>query len=149
MLWLAEVMVGDRHHQLSRSEAYQQRKDAYDRQARQARGEVFGQAFAALGRGVRLGSRGIAVVIARYRRWRRGQLAIRDLSALNNHLLDDIGLLRSEIRDAARGSTARQSTELATSAAKVRTAVELDTPAQAELGSVAPPHADASWSRAA
>jgi len=44
----------------------------------------------------------ITSLIRAFGEWRRYRAAIRDLAALDDRTLDDIGLNRSEIREAAR-----------------------------------------------
>jgi len=82
MFWLAEVFKG------SYSADELQSREQW---ARRARAEAVHQIFAGAGRG-------LARVYHKYRRWQRRRAAIRELSGLSDQILQDIGLVRGDIR---------------------------------------------------
>lgn len=49
----------------------------------------------------------ITAIIKLFSMWRRYHAGLRDLSALDERMLRDIGLTRSQIRNAARGAAQR------------------------------------------
>lgn len=82
--------------------------------ARQERAEAVHGLFSAIGRGlagflrgagrvIKSSALGLANGYGNYRRWRRRRAAIRDLNALSDHVLKDIGLVRGDIRTVVDG----------------------------------------------
>ena len=55
--------------------------------------------------------RAFDAVIARYRRWRRMQATIGDLSALHDPFLRDVGLFRSDIRRAVEADVEHETVQ--------------------------------------
>lgn len=82
MFWLAEVFNG------SYSADELQRREQW---ARRARAQAVHQIIVGTGRG-------LARVYHKYRRWQRRRAAIRELSGLSDQILQDIGLVRDDIR---------------------------------------------------
>jgi len=101
MFWLADVLVGSRGGRERRSEELGRDVYHYQRLAREARAEAFDRAFAWIGRvigsGARSGLEGLASLVRKYRQGRAKGLTIRQLNALSDHVLTDIGVARGEI----------------------------------------------------
>lgn len=91
MFWIADITIG---------RISEENRQRYDRAVREARTESFVQLFSRLGAGTR----------SLYRRYQAFQClrrvrkeSIRELSRLNDHQLDDIGLSRADITAIATG----------------------------------------------
>lgn len=78
-----------------------------ERRARKARVEAYRQVFGGLSRGIRRLSRSLGSLADRYSRWRQEQIATREIEALDDRLLRDIGIQRSDIRTVVQGLAAR------------------------------------------
>lgn len=90
--------LGNRDHR------YEQQMRVYEQRARKARAEAHALVFGALGRGIVSAIRGVARGIHRRH---VEKAAVRELSALDDRLLRDIGLERGDIRTVASTLAAR------------------------------------------
>lgn len=101
MIWLANTFTEIRGEREGFFNEWERDYYLHRRAARRARAEAFAGTFALIGRvfgfGVRFGSRSLAVLARKYRRGRIKRVTIRELSALSDYALEDIGVIRSEI----------------------------------------------------
>ncbi len=115
MPWLANTLIEARYERETPDNERQRRMVGYLQRARVARAE----AFAGFGRGIKSAVFGLATLGRKYlgRKYRRRQerqAAIRELSALDDHILSDIGVSRGNrprrrrIGPTASGRRARQ-----------------------------------------
>lgn len=94
MFWLAEVFNGTHTpEEMRRLEQW----------AHEERARTVAALFAAVARSVKAGFKGLGRLEGRARRWHRKREAIRELNALSDHVLKDIGLSRAEIRSVVEG----------------------------------------------
>jgi uncharacterized protein YjiS (DUF1127 family) len=80
-----------------------------EKRARRARAEAYRQVFGGLGRGIARAFQSIGTLADHFSRWRREGITIRELQALDDRLLRDIGLERSNIRRMVWGLAAHRS----------------------------------------
>jgi len=105
MFWLGDAFTMARSEREGRFKEQGHQYYVYLERAGRARADVFAAAFAWIGRRIRSGARTVRaalIVLSRtYRRARRMGASIRDLNALSDHALKDIGLHRSQIPSVA------------------------------------------------
>lgn len=98
MIWLADTLFGPRGRREAHGIHRQHDWDRVHRQAVAARDEVAGVMLAAAGRGIRAALEEVAALGRRYRARRRREATIRELNALDDRILHDIGLTRDDVR---------------------------------------------------
>lgn len=138
-----------RHQRHTRTiDRYERQMRTYEKRARKARAEAYAQVFAWLGRGIASAFRSLGPLAERISRWRREQIAIRELNALDDRLLKDIGLERSDIRVMASGLAARGATKQTSTPAQAAPE-PLESDGGASNGGLDPEEAGRRWRRAA
>lgn len=95
-----------RRRQTGIAQGHDEQMRAMEKRARKARAEAYRQVFVGLVRGLTRAFQSIGTLADRFSRWRRERITIRELQALDDWLLRDIGLERSNIRSAVRGLAA-------------------------------------------
>lgn len=89
MFWLAEVFNG---------RYTQEEMRRFEQWARRERAATVVGTFKSLGRVIKTAAAGPAALVSAIRRWHRKREAVRELSAMSDHILRDIGLSRGQIR---------------------------------------------------